>query len=128
MQLINSEYIRTLNPCEEGIENFETQYPNFEGTIVDILKLDNVPFDDKVWLATKVVDLKTLQLWSVECAESVLHIYEKEFPNDKRVRECLEVTRKVINGELPVEDAENVDWSAAESAAESALSAAMSTA
>src|SRR5271170_4918306 len=41
---------------------------------------------------------------SCDCAELVLPIFEKENPKDKRVRECIEVTRKWANGEASVED------------------------
>lgn len=97
---INAKFIRTLNPCESGIENFEKSYPNFNGTLAELLTLENIPYSDKVWLAIKIVDLKVLQFWSLECAETVLHIFEERFPNDPRVRNCLEVTRKVLSGEL----------------------------
>jgi hypothetical protein len=119
MQTINAAYIRTFKPCSSGIDNFEEHYPCFEGTIVDILSLDKVPYNDKVWLACKVVPLKQLQMWSVLCAESVLPNFEKEFPNDNRVRECLETVKKVINRELPLESAAR-SAEAAESAARSA--------
>jgi hypothetical protein len=135
MQLINAEYIRTFNPCKEGIEEFETKYPKFNNTLAEFLKLEEISWLNKIWLATKVANIKTLQQWSVECAESVLHIYETAFPNDKRVRDCIEVTKKVIIGELPLESvdlavssaryaaAESVPWSA-KAAAESAVYAA----
>src|SRR5271154_5536938 len=41
---------------------------------------------------------------SCDCAELVLPIFEKKYPEDKRVRECIEVTRKWANGEASVED------------------------
>jgi hypothetical protein len=130
---INAAFIRTFNPCESGIVNFETRYPNFEGTIIDILKLEHISYNDKIWLAVKVVDIKILNVWSVECAESVLHNFEKQFPEDKRIRDCLNTTKLFIMGEVSLdqllaaaESAAESAWSAAESAAWSARSAAWS--
>jgi hypothetical protein len=130
MNKINAIFIRTFSPCDRAIIEFEKNYPDFNGSLSDLLLLDKVTYDDKVWLSVKVAPLKVLQLWSVECAESVLHIYENEFPNDSRVRDCLAVTRKVLNGELTESaawSAESAAWSA-ESAARSARSAARSAA
>jgi len=112
--------IKSYNPCESGIKAFEEKYPDFADKLSVLLALDDVPYTDKVWLATKVAPLKMLQQWSVECAEMVLPNYEKQFPNDTGVRDCLETAKKVIAGEL--------DKSAAASAARSAASAARSAA
>jgi hypothetical protein len=43
-------------------------------------------------------------LVACDCAELALPIYEKKYPNDKRVRECIEVTRKWANGEATIEE------------------------
>lgn len=121
---INAKFIRTLKPCEDGILDFEAKHPNFNGKLSELLALDDISYCNKVWLASKVANLKTLQIWSVECAEFVLDNFEKEFPNDKRVRECLEITKKVIIGELH----KSAGWSAARSAAKSVARSAWSAA
>jgi len=124
---IDSTYIRTFNPCSDRINHFENVNPKFNGTIVDLLKLDNITYQDKIWVACKVVDYKILQFWSLECAEFVLPNYEKQYPNDKTIRESLDIIRKVLKGELPVSAAESAAWSAA-SAESAAWSAARSAA
>lgn len=43
-------------------------------------------------------------LVACDCAELVLPIFEKKYPDNKRVRECLETTRKWANGEATIED------------------------
>ena len=65
--------------------------------------------------------------FACDCAERVLHIYEKEYPDDLRVRNCIEIARKVANGELPIENlgaARDAAWDAARDAAWDAASAA----
>lgn len=39
-------------------------------------------------------DQKLLALWAADCAEHVLHFFEKEFPKDDRPRKAIEVCRK----------------------------------
>ena len=111
-----AKYIKKeLNPCESGIENFEQHYPNFEGSLEEILCLDKIPYDNKIWLALKVLDVKDLQQWSVECAEFVLNNFESTMPADTRVRECIEVTKNYLLGECSFEILEAA-WVAVESA------------
>ena len=43
-------------------------------------------------------------LVACDCAELVLPIYEKKYPDDKRVRNCIEVTRKWANGKATIEE------------------------
>ena len=42
-------------------------------------------------------------LFAADCAERVLHIFERNYPDDHRPRTAIEVARKVANGDLPVE-------------------------
>ena len=120
---INAEYIRTLDPCEDGIVDFETKHPKFNDTIDKLLMLEDISYSNKVWLVTKVVDYKILQIWSVECAEYVIDNYNSVYPEDNRVSNCIEVTKKYLNEEATTEE-----LSAARSAAESARLAAWSAA
>jgi len=48
-------------------------------------------FDDIVWAASAIARTNTdvdrrLRLWLADCAARVLHIYEREYPADDRVR------------------------------------------
>jgi hypothetical protein len=45
-----------------------------------------------------------LCLLACDCAEHVLPIFEKHHPDDKRVRLCIEVTRKYCKGECTAQD------------------------
>lgn len=131
--IITNKYIKTFNPCKDRMDNFDKLYPKYNSKLSDFLSLDDISYSDKIWLASRVAPLKTLQQWSVECAEYVLENFEKKFPSDRRVRNYIEVTKKVITGELEKSAARSAEsaawsvaWSAAESAAWSARSAAWS--
>ena len=81
-----------------------------------------------LWLAGRSnIDSKLLVQVAVECAELSLPNYEKQYPNDNRIRDCINTVKRWIKGEASLEDVSTA-WSAAESAAESAESAARSAA
>ena len=127
---ITLNMIKSLNPCKTGIDSFESKYPNYKGTLVDILSMEDVGYSDKIWLATKILDKMTLVQWSLDCALMVADNFNKEFPNDNRVNECLKAVKRYVDGEITesVRSAAESAWSAARSAAESARSAALSAA
>lgn len=138
-EVINEQFIRKYNPCEEGIDNFTKEYPNFNGSLIELLSLEKIPYDDKMWLVTKIVDIKTLQQWSVECAEFVADNYNKVYPDDNRINSCIQTVKDYLVGNATRQElsaaesaawaaASSAEWSALGSAAESASSAAMAAA
>ena len=67
------------------------------------------------------------RLFACDCAAHVLPIYEKECPDDKRPRECIEVARKFAHGKATREEmtaARDAAWAAARAAARDAARAA----
>lgn len=63
---------------------------------------------------------KTARLFACDCAEHILPLYESKYPNDSRVRNCIETARKVANGDLPASElsaARTAAWAAAWAAA-----------
>ena len=59
---------------------------------------------------------RTARLFVCDCAEQSLQYYENEFPDDKRPRESIEVSRKFANGEATKEELAAA-WAAASAAA-----------
>ena len=55
-----------------------------------------------------------------DCAELVLPIYEKQYPNDSRIRDCIETTRQWAKGEATEAEREAATWAAARAAWEAA--------
>ena len=62
---------------------------------------------------------RTARLFACDCAEHVLSIFERERPDDNRVRNCIRVTRRYVNG-----DATDAELTAAGAAARTAAWAA----
>lgn len=94
--------IRDNNPCQEGwkklLEYHNPESLDQEISIREILESNGI--EDSVWALRAVEDKKKVMLFSADVAESVLHIFERSYPEDQRVRNCIEVVRKYANGEV----------------------------
>jgi hypothetical protein len=119
---VNKDIIKALGPCEDGYKNYLKHYSEFNSSFEDFLDLELIPYDDKVWLAKMMLTKNQLVHWSIMCAESVLPNFEKVFPEDTRMRICIESLKAIENFDNMTEE----QRSAARSAAESAESAAWS--
>ncbi len=62
---------------------------------------------------------RELRIFACDCAEHVLHIYEEQYPGDKRPRHAIEVARRFISGK-----ATDAELTAARAAAYAAARAA----
>jgi hypothetical protein len=63
---------------------------------------------------------RTARLFACDCAERVLPIYEKKYPDDKRPREAIAVSRRYADGKATKEElaaARDAAWDAARAAA-----------
>ena len=94
--------IKNLEPCIHRWENLIRHYPEWEGTPLDFLKLEHISVEDKQWLFLReeYVPKRELHLYACLCAEQVLHIFEKEYPDDKRPREAIEAKRLWLDGKI----------------------------
>lgn len=75
-----------------------------EISIAHIIESNGI--QDAIWsLRATTIDSKQLiQHFALWCAEQVLEIYEKYHPEDKRVRNCIETTKKYIKGEASLSE------------------------
>ena len=80
--------------------------------------LQAVPYDQR-----KERDL-IARLFAAGCAEHVLPIYEQQYPDDKRVRLCIEASRRFAYGEITDTELAAAAETAAETAARAAGAAA----
>lgn len=69
--------------------------------IQDILNSE-IPLKDKRWFAFNSCDLtiEEKQQLALDLARVVLPIFEEKYPEDQRVRKCLEATEKFLKGEI----------------------------
>ena len=103
-------------PCYSPKE----RYGDFTGTILDLLKDERIPDDDKIWAFTRegIIDDRTLRLFAVRCARRVQHLMK-----DQRSINALDVAENYANGLASDEDLEAA-WEAARAAASVAEMAA----
>jgi len=91
--------------------------------LTTILKSNN--FNDTLWCLHRatVEDSKLLRMeFSAWCARQVLHIYEEKYPDDDRVRKCLDAVDGFVLGNVTEEEIK-ISRSAAYAAADAAYAA-----
>jgi hypothetical protein len=73
-------------------------------TIEDFLNWD-ISIKDKFFFLFNYCNLTLRNKldMALMCAKIVLPVYEKEFPNDSRVTECIHATELFLNGEITLE-------------------------
>ena len=102
-------------------------------TYLRILEING--FDDCIWALSRGDEKAVLILrwWAVLCAERAVGIYEKQVPNDPRIRDCIETAKRFLRGQASTAawnaaraaawDAEAAAWNAARAAAGDAVAA-----
>ena len=106
--LIDKNVLKNLKPCADRYKNFLEFHAEFSGTFSDFIDLSNVSYEDKIWVSTRVLNRNQLVSFAVLCADSVLHIFEAKFPEDKRVANLL-IFMKSIKDFSNITDAEKVE-------------------
>jgi hypothetical protein len=91
---INKDVISGLNPCEDRLNNYLKFYGDKTFTKAQFMGLKNITHDDKLWVALRLMNRKQIILATADIAESVLHLFEYKYPNDKRPREAIELAKK----------------------------------
>jgi hypothetical protein len=107
--------IRAHGPCEES---WKTLLASLSKTSADdepvslLYILDIIGIEDALW-ALRAVDgiERECRLFACRRAESVLYIYEREYPNDPRPRRAIEVARAYAEGTAS-ESERAVAWAA----------------
>ncbi|MCK9370508.1 hypothetical protein M0R04_11410 [Candidatus Dojkabacteria bacterium] len=95
MITVNKDTISKFNPCNARFDKYLKYYDGFNGTIEEFLDLSEITYseityDDKIWVARRLLNKNQLIHFAVLCAQSVLHIYENKYLKDNRVKDCLE--------------------------------------
>ncbi len=104
-----------LKPCQYGLHASEKvldalSYCYWKNSILCKVELGGTVIksgDKTVASERKVIDYidvtKVSRKFAVRVAEDVLPIFEKKYPEDTRVRDCIETTKKYLKGEVSLE-------------------------
>jgi len=91
--MINKEVILKLKPCQDRYDNYVTKYKDKSFTKSQFMGLKSITHFDKLWVAFRLMTKSQVIAAAADIAESVLHIFESEHPNDKRPRLAIEAIR-----------------------------------
>ena len=86
--------------------------------------------DDALWCLRSICPKheKDVRLFAADCAERVLCLYEKDYPDDTRVRDCINAVREFANGKISQEELARADAARADAARAAAGAAAWAAA
>jgi hypothetical protein len=99
---ITKNSISALNPCKDRFDNFVKFYGSKTLTKGQLMGLKNITQNDKMWVAFKMMDEKSVKLCAIEIAKLVLPIFEEKYPNDLRPRKAIEAAEIYL--ENPTEE------------------------
>jgi len=101
----NKEYFLTHRGCYSAEKMAGLCDNNPHSNIQEFLNWD-ISIKDKFYFVRNYTELtiKQKQLFALMCAKVSLEIYENKYPNDKRVRECIEATEQFLDGKITKED------------------------
>jgi len=93
---ISTEIIKSLNPCLRRFNNYVEHYSDFNGTLEDFVMLENITYLDKIWVITELFTKEQNVKFAIKCASSVLNIFEKQYPGNKKPRRALEAAENYL--------------------------------
>lgn len=92
--MINLELIKSLNPCQNRLDNYIKHYGNRCFTKRQFMGLKSISHEDKLWVAVQLLPEEKARLAAADIAELVLPVFENKFPEDNRPRLAIEAARK----------------------------------
>jgi hypothetical protein len=120
--------IRAAQPCEEGFAKIRNHLgvspagaKTHDKPFPVALLLETNDLDDTLWVLDFAVQNERIcRLFAADCAEQVLHLFEEEYPDDKRPRQAIEVARDPTASDAARAAARAAAWDAARAAARAA--------
>ena len=93
--------IRSHSPCTEGwatllehLDKSPAEAKTCDAPVPLLTVLESNGFNDALWVLDNCINPHICRLFAADCAERVLHLFERERPDDDRPRKAIEVARK----------------------------------
>lgn len=102
--------MRDLEPCYDPGRYLPDDWT---GTVLDVLHMDDVPPDDRLWVAVHWISDATLRLWAVWCARQALSLIDAQDP--RSIAAC-DVAERFALGEATEEELSAASEAASEAA------------
>lgn len=94
-KIITVNWLNKINACSDAVEAFKNQKETNPIKVVQgAMKINR--FDWANWLIVRLMNRKQKIQYAIFAAESVIDIYEKKYPEDKRPRNAIEAAKKVL--------------------------------
>ena len=125
MKTYTLQDIQNLKPCYPATKHLPL---GWTGTLVDILRVESCPLEDRIWVVTKLLDDKTNRLFAVWCAREALKLVDN--PDPRSIEAC-DVAEKYAHGnatDSELQAAGMAAWDARDAAAGMAAWAARAAA
>jgi len=91
--MIDIKVIKNLYLSPDRFKNYLDNYKEFEGSLEEFFKLDKILFQDKIWVAFRILTKEQVRKSLGFIAETVLYLYESKYPNDLRPRKAVELAK-----------------------------------
>lgn len=71
---VNTDVIYDLKPCSDRLDNWLLHYSEFNGDIVKFLKLKKITYNDKIWVAVRLIPLEMKVIFAIDCNFAAYYI------------------------------------------------------
>lgn len=88
---INTDYIKSLPAFSDGLDNWMKHYSDFNGTLLELLDLEHLPYMDKLWLYFTSISTDLAAVILIDMVYEVLPLFESAHRYDRRPRQALEL-------------------------------------
>lgn len=91
--LLTEEFVNLKKPCKDAVDFVKTGTKERDAfRVIDFL-IEKSKFSWVEWLLSRLLTIEGAIEWACLCAESVLPIFEAEYPSDHRPRLAIEAAR-----------------------------------
>lgn len=115
-------------PCQRGYHwcrdprDLILEYNDYGPVVLEVEAIDAIDRGTKTVSSRLYVHRRTpwddvrARLWAADCAEHVVHIYETQYPGDRRPRNAIEAARRLAVGANTGAAARDAAWAARDAA------------